>query len=98
MSEFIRYTVDGQIGTITIDRPAKRNAITYAMLAALVNTFREAGADDRTRVVIFTGVPGAFCAGTDLLIWPRSREPSEGFAAKLVTTMFGGLPLPAPSQ
>jgi enoyl-CoA hydratase/carnithine racemase len=66
MSEFIQYTVDGQIGTITIDRPTKRNAITYAMLSDLIKAFRDAGADDRTRVVILTGVPGAFCAGTDL--------------------------------
>lgn len=66
MSSHIRYTVDGQVGTITIDRPEKRNAITYAMLGELVSTFREAGADERARVLILTGVPGAFCAGTDL--------------------------------
>jgi enoyl-CoA hydratase/carnithine racemase len=63
---FIRYEVDGPIGTITIDRAAKKNAVTYAMLNELVGAFREAGADDRVRVVIFTGVPGSFCAGTDL--------------------------------
>ena len=66
MSTHIRYSVDGAIGTITIDRPEKRNAITYEMLGELISTFRVAGADDRTRVVILTGVPGAFCAGTDL--------------------------------
>lgn len=66
MSTHIRYEVSGAIGTITIDRPEKRNAITYAMLGELIATFREAGADDRSRVIIFTGVPGAFCAGTDL--------------------------------
>ena len=66
MSSHIRYTVDGAVGTITIDRPEKRNAITYAMLGELIATFREAGADTRTRVLILTGVPGSFCAGTDL--------------------------------
>jgi len=66
MSTHIRYSVDGAIGTITIDRPEKRNAVTYEMLGELISTFRVAGADDRTRVVILTGVPGAFCAGTDL--------------------------------
>jgi enoyl-CoA hydratase/carnithine racemase len=66
MTTHIRYSVEGPIGTITIDRPEKRNAITYAMLFELVSAFREAGADPRTRVVILTGVPGAFCAGTDL--------------------------------
>ena len=63
---FIRYEVADRIATITIDRPEKRNAMTYAMLAELIAAFRTAGADDRARVVILTGVPGAFCAGTDL--------------------------------
>ena len=65
-SPFIRYEVAEQVATITIDRPEKRNAMTYAMLGALIDTFRAAGADDEARVVILTGVPGAFCAGTDL--------------------------------
>ena len=66
MGDFIRYEVSDAIATVTIDRPEKRNAITYAMLNDLITTFREAGADDRSRVIIFTGVPGSFCAGTDL--------------------------------
>ncbi|MBX3705542.1 MAG: enoyl-CoA hydratase/isomerase family protein [Pseudomonadales bacterium] len=66
MSEFIRYEVEDGIGTITIDRAAKRNAMTYAMLGAFIETLRRAGEDADTRVLILTGVPGAFCAGTDL--------------------------------
>ncbi len=66
MSEFLRYETDGRIGTITIDRPAKRNAMTYAMLGDFIALVAEAGADERTSVLIITGVPGAFCAGTDL--------------------------------
>lgn len=62
----IRYEVDGRVGTITIDRPEKRNAMTYAMLADFIAAVGEAGADDRTAVLVVTGVPGAFCAGTDL--------------------------------
>lgn len=66
MSTHIRYEVSGSIGTITIDRPEKRNAITYAMLNDLITVFREAGTDERSRAIILTGVPGSFCAGTDL--------------------------------
>ncbi len=63
----IRYAVDGDgIATITIDRPEKRNAMTYAMLGAFIETVGKAGADDAVRVVIVTGAGGAFCAGTDL--------------------------------
>ncbi len=66
MGDLIRYEVDGGIGTVTIDRPDKRNAMTYAMLGDFLATMQRAGADDRARVLILTGVPGAFCAGTDL--------------------------------
>jgi enoyl-CoA hydratase len=66
MSEFIRFAVEDDIGTVTIDRPEKRNAMTYAMLGAFIDTLRRAGEDRAVRVLILTGVPGAFCAGTDL--------------------------------
>ena len=62
----IRYEATDGIGTITIDRPEKRNAMTYAMLAEFISTVRTAGADDAARVIIVTGAGGAFCAGTDL--------------------------------
>jgi len=63
----IKYAVDGDgIATITIDRPEKRNAMTYAMLGAFIETVAKAGADEAVRVVIVTGSGGAFCAGTDL--------------------------------
>ena len=66
MGEFIRYETQGRIGTITIDRPQKKNAMTYAMLGDFIAAVAEAGADAGTSVLIVTGVPGAFCAGTDL--------------------------------
>jgi enoyl-CoA hydratase/carnithine racemase len=62
----IRYEVEDGIGTITIDRPEKRNAMTYAMLGEFIATIGKAGADDKARVLIVTGSGGAFCAGTDL--------------------------------
>ena len=63
----IRYEVDGEgIGTLTIDRPEKRNAMTYAMLGRFIATVRQAAQDDACRVLIVRGNGGAFCAGTDL--------------------------------
>ena len=63
----IRFEVDGDgIGLITIDRPEKRNAMTYAMLRAFIEAVAKAGEDERVRVLIITGAGGTFCAGTDL--------------------------------
>ena len=64
--QLIKYHVEGKVGVITIDRPEKRNAMTYAMLAEFIRTVGEADADERTVAIVVTGVPGAFCAGTDL--------------------------------
>jgi enoyl-CoA hydratase/carnithine racemase len=66
VSELIGYDVADGVGTITINRPEKRNAMTFAMLAEFIEAVRKAGADDDARVVIVTGSGGSFCAGTDL--------------------------------
>ncbi|NMD23719.1 MAG: enoyl-CoA hydratase/isomerase family protein, partial [Actinobacteria bacterium] len=48
------------------DRPEKRNAMTYAMLAEFIEIVGRADDDPSTGELVITGVPGAFCAGTDL--------------------------------
>jgi enoyl-CoA hydratase/carnithine racemase len=62
----IRYEVDDRVATITIDRPEKRNAMTYAVLREFHEAVARAGADDAVHAVVLTGAGGAFCAGTDL--------------------------------
>ena len=65
MSHILYEVADG-VATITIDRPEKKNAMTYAMLGEFIETVERAGADPAARVVIVTGSGGSFCAGTDL--------------------------------
>ena len=62
----IKYDVDNGIATITIDRAEKKNAMTYAMLSEFIETVAHAASDTTARVIVLTGRPGAFCAGTDL--------------------------------
>ena len=62
----IRYEVDDHIATITIDRPEKRNAMDWEVLADFHDAVERAGQDGDARAVIVTGAGGAFCAGTDL--------------------------------
>jgi enoyl-CoA hydratase/carnithine racemase len=64
--EQIRYGVDAGVCTVTLDRPARLNAVTSVMIAELVQAFDRADADDDVRVVIVTGAGRAFCAGADL--------------------------------
>ncbi len=63
----IRFDVnDDGIATLIIDRAEKRNAMTYKMLGTFIETVRQAGEDDRVKVLIVSGAGGTFCAGTDL--------------------------------
>ncbi len=52
--------------TITLNRPDKLNAMSYAMLDALLLELDRADQDDGVRAVIFTGAGRGYCAGTDL--------------------------------
>jgi enoyl-CoA hydratase len=78
----IRYEVEGQIATVTIDRPEKRNALTYALLTEFLAAVKRAGEDDAARVVIVTGTGGAFCAGTDLADLATVPGPQRGLRGR----------------
>lgn len=58
-------TVDG-VRTVTLARPAKRNALSLELIHELSNALRVAEADDEVRCVVLTGQDPAFCAGLDL--------------------------------
>jgi methylglutaconyl-CoA hydratase len=55
----------GEIATITLNRPEKRNAISAEMIAELLSAFREVEANP-AQVMILTGAGKAFCSGMDL--------------------------------
>lgn len=58
---------DGHLATITLNRPAARNAIDRELAAALTTALADLAADDRLRAVIVTGAGElAFSAGADL--------------------------------
>jgi methylglutaconyl-CoA hydratase len=56
---------DSGIATITLNRPDKRNAISYELIDELLAALDEI-ADSSTRVLILTGAGKAFCSGMDL--------------------------------
>jgi enoyl-CoA hydratase/carnithine racemase len=62
----LEYTVTGGIGTILLNRPAVKNAFTYAMIDEWAAALRSARTDPGVRVVVVTGAGDAFCSGVDL--------------------------------
>jgi enoyl-CoA hydratase/carnithine racemase len=62
----VLYEVDGNVATLTLNRPHRRNAISVRMLSLLGERLQEAERDRRVRVVIITGAGGGFCSGLDI--------------------------------
>jgi enoyl-CoA hydratase/carnithine racemase len=66
MGSGVVVAVHGSIGTITLDRPAKRNAVTYDMWVALGEACTRLAHDAAVRVVVLRGEGGHFCTGADI--------------------------------
>ncbi len=64
--EEIRYEVEDNVLTITLNRPDRLNAFTPTMAREVIAAFDAADADDDVRAVIVTGAGRGFCAGADL--------------------------------
>ena len=62
----IQYEVVERVATITLDRTARRNAVSYPMLDELLDAFTRAESDDDVRAIVVTGAGDWFSAGTDL--------------------------------
>jgi enoyl-CoA hydratase/carnithine racemase len=75
--DLIRLTRDGAVATIWINRPHKRNAMTYSMWVTLEELAGELGADPAVRVVVLRGSGEHFCAGADITELNVARLPGE---------------------
>jgi enoyl-CoA hydratase len=74
----VRYARRGAAGWITLDRPAKRNALTPAMVAGLHQALDLADADATLAAVVITGAGPAFCAGADLGFFGARLDEPDG--------------------
>jgi enoyl-CoA hydratase/carnithine racemase len=70
-----RWEVAGKLATITLDRPEKKNPLTFDSYAELRDTFRALALDQTIKVVVITGAGGNFCSGGDVfeIIEPLTR-------------------------
>jgi 2-(1,2-epoxy-1,2-dihydrophenyl)acetyl-CoA isomerase len=56
---------DGDVLRLTLDRPSRRNALSHAMIDALVGLLTDAASDDSLRAIHIRGAGADFCAGAD---------------------------------
>jgi len=74
----IRFTTDGKVATVTLDRPDKKNPLTFESYAEIVDLFRAAGKDKSIKAFVITGTGGNFCSGGDVfeIIEPLVKMPT----------------------
>lgn len=96
----VRYERAGHVVTLTIDRPERRNAMTFETLASLRDGVIRARDEGDVRVLVITGAGDkAFCAGADLggvrgaELDAEAAHEGRGHLAELFKTMWSaGIP------
>lgn len=76
----VNLRVDGNAGTIILNRPDKRNALSRNLLAEIDQAFEDFHREKRVRAVILTGAGSAFCAGMDLSEMLATHDSPEALS------------------
>src|SRR5579864_3805591 len=89
------WQVKDRVATITLNRPERKNPLTFESYSELLDTFRKLARAKDVRVVIITGAGGNFSSGGDVheIIGPLVQMRAQGEANKLLnfTRMTGDL-------
>jgi enoyl-CoA hydratase/carnithine racemase len=90
----VRVDAEGPVRVLTLDDPARRNALSLQMREELNTALYEAMEDPACRAVVLTGAGGYFCAGGDPSSMPVD-DPAAGYArlgvlAEVVTSLVQG--------
>ena len=82
-AQHVRLEVDGKIGILTLNRPDKKNPLTFESYAEIANIFRAAGKDKQVKAFIITGEGSNFCSGGDVfeIIGPLVEMDTVGLLA-----------------
>ena len=90
-----RWAVADRVATITLDRPERKNPLTFDSYRELTDTFTALADTAGVRAVVITGAGGNFCSGGDVheiigpLVEMRDRGDTDGLLR--FTTMTGAL-------
>lgn len=60
------WSIEGKVATITLNRPERKNPLTFESYAELRDTFRELQYCESVKTVVITGAGGNFCSGGDV--------------------------------
>src|SRR6185437_2754479 len=87
----VGWRLDGTVATVTLDRPDRKNPLTFESYAELRDLFRGLAATEEVKAVVLVGAGGDFCSGGDVhdIIGPLTRMDMSGLLA--FTRMTGEL-------
>ena len=90
-----RFTLAGRVATVMLDRPERKNPLTFDSYAELRDLFRALATSRDVRAVVLAGAEGNFCSGGDVhdIIGPlvRMREAGDTGGLLAFTRMTGDL-------
>jgi enoyl-CoA hydratase/carnithine racemase len=93
--EHFGWRVEGKVGFVTLNRPERKNPLTFESYAELRDHFRALVHAADVKAVVLTGAGGNFCSGGDVheIIGPLVRMRDEGRTGDLLdfTRMTGDL-------
>ena len=78
--EHFLWSFESGVATITLNRPERKNPLTFASYAELRDTFRSLCGTAEVKVVVITGAGGNFCSGGDVheIIGPLTKMDRDG--------------------
>ena len=82
--ETIQYDVDDGVATVTLNRPEKRNAISFQLATELFECLEKAGESDDVRVIRIRGAGKVFSAGADISSDEEGGDASRWFEGDAV--------------
>jgi enoyl-CoA hydratase/carnithine racemase len=89
--EHFRWDFADGVATVTLNRPERKNPLTFESYAELRDTFRELVDTREVKCVVLTGAGGNFCSGGDVheIIGPLTKMDADGLLK--FTRMTGDL-------
>jgi enoyl-CoA hydratase/carnithine racemase len=85
------WRLEGRVGVITLNRPARKNPLTFDSYQELLGLFRALASADGVRAIVLCGAGGNFCSGGDVheIIGPLTQRDAAGLLE--FTRMTGDL-------
>jgi enoyl-CoA hydratase/carnithine racemase len=79
-AQHVLLAVADAVGLLTLNRPERKNPLTFESYAELGNIFRAAARDKSVKVIVITGAGGNFCSGGDVfeIIKPLTEMDTSG--------------------